>query len=65
MYINQLKMTEVSVETCFDGVVVFFKIDPTFKSGSQTRGGEWYLEKRGSRKILAGSRNLGSVYDKS
>ena len=30
-----------------------------------TRGGEWYLEKRGSRKILAGSRNLGSVFDKS
>ena len=29
------------------------------------RGGEWYLEKRGSRKILSGSRNLGSVYDKS
>ena len=29
------------------------------------RGGEWYLEKRGSRKILAGSRNLGSVSDKS
>ena len=27
------------------------------------RGGEWYLEKRGSRKILAGSRNLGSVFD--
>ena len=26
------------------------------------RGGEWYLEKRGSRKILAGSRNLGSVF---
>ena len=29
------------------------------------RGGEWYLEKRGSRKILAGSRNLGSVFEKS
>ena len=29
------------------------------------RGGEWYLEKRGSRKILAGSRNPGSVFDKS
>ena len=29
------------------------------------RGGEWYREKRGSRKILAGSRNLGSVFDKS
>ena len=29
------------------------------------RGDEWYLEKRGSRKILAGSRNLGSVFDKS
>ena len=29
------------------------------------RGAEWYLEKRGSRKILAGSRNLGSVFDKS
>ena len=29
------------------------------------QGGEWYLEKRGSRKILSGSRNLVSVYDKS
>ena len=29
------------------------------------RGGEWYLEKRGSRKILAGSQNLKSVFDKS
>ena len=28
-------------------------------------GAEWYLEKRGSRKVLAGSRNLGSVFDKS
>ena len=32
---------------------------------SNFRGGEWYLEKRGSRKILTGSRNLGSVFDKS
>ena len=31
----------------------------------QERGGEWYLEKRGSRKILARSRNLGNVFDKS
>ena len=30
-----------------------------------SRGGKWYLEKRQSRKILAGSRNLGSVFDKS
>ena len=29
------------------------------------RGGEWYLKKRESRKILAGSRNLGNVFDKS
>ena len=29
------------------------------------RGGEWYLEKLGSQKILAGSRNLGSIFDKS
>ena len=29
------------------------------------RGGEWYLEKRGSRQILAGSRKLGSIFDKS
>ena len=29
------------------------------------RGGELYLEKRWSQKILAGSRNLGSVFDKS
>ena len=31
----------------------------------EIRGGEWYLEKRGSQKILAGSRSLGSVFDKS
>ena len=30
-----------------------------------SRGGEWYLEKRGYRKILARSRNLGNVFDKS
>ena len=30
-----------------------------------SRGGEWYLKKRESRKILAGSRNLGNVFDKS
>ena len=29
------------------------------------RGGEWYLKKRGSPKILAGSRNLESILDKS
>ena len=29
------------------------------------RGGEWYLQKHGSRKIFAGSRNLGNVFDKS
>ena len=32
---------------------------------SCTRGSECYLEKRGSRKILAGSQNLVSVFDKS
>ena len=37
----------------------------SFEELAQSRGGEWYLEKRGSRKILAGSRNLGSVFDKS
>ena len=31
---------------------------------TSTRGGEWYHEKRGSEN-LAGSRNLGSVFDKS
>jgi len=29
------------------------------------RGIEWYLKKRGSQKILAQSRNLGSVFDGS
>ena len=29
------------------------------------RGREWYLEKRGSRKILVGSQNLVSAFDKS
>ena len=35
------------------------------ENGNFRRGGEWYLEKRGSRKTLAGSRNLGNVFDKS
>ena len=29
------------------------------------RGGEWYPENRGSRKLLIGSRNLGSFCDES
>ena len=29
------------------------------------RGAEWYLEKHGSPKILAGSQNLRSVFDHS
>ena len=33
--------------------------------GIKARGIKWYLEKRGSRKILAQSRNLGSVFDGS
>ena len=36
-----------------------------FGCSKQSRGGEWYLEKRGSWKILAGSRNVGNVFDKS
>ena len=39
----------------------FYKINKKYC----IRGGEWYLEKPGSRKILAGSRNLGSVFEKS
>ena len=31
----------------------------------EIRGGEFYLEKRGSRKIFSGLRHLGSVYDKT
>ena len=42
---------------------VNFKNLSTFLS--KARGGEWYLEKSGSRKILAGSQNLGNVFDKS
>ena len=41
---------------------------PVWNFGNSTftvRVAEWHLEKRGSRKILAGSRNLGSVFDKS
>ena len=37
----------------------------TLRASSPFRGGEWYLNKRGSRKILAGSRNLGNVFGKS
>ena len=36
-----------------------------FCSDAKWRGGEWYLEKRESRKTLTRSRNLGSVFDKS
>ena len=32
---------------------------------SSYRGGEWYLENVGLGKILTGSRNLGSIFDKS
>ena len=31
----------------------------------QFRGGEWYLENRGSRNILVRSGNLGSLFDES
>jgi len=41
------------------------EIKVSLKFSATTRGGEWYLEKRGSWKILSGSQNLGSVYDKS
>ena len=36
-----------------------------FGCSKQSRGGEWYLEKCRSRKILAGSQNVGNVFDKS
>ena len=39
--------------------------DLTRVTRTSNRGGEWYLEKRGSRNILAGSRNLESVFDNS
>ena len=29
------------------------------------RGGEWYLENRGSRKLFIQSRNLGNLYEES
>ena len=35
------------------------------KDKTHLRDGEWYLEELGSQKILAGSRNLGSIFDKS
>ena len=34
-------------------------------TGTFTRGGEWYLEKHVSWKVLARSRNLGSVFYES
>ena len=43
----------------------FFATPYLLWSRAIIRGGEWYLEKRGSRKILAGSQTLGSVFDKS
>ena len=33
--------------------------------GYSLRGGEWYPENRGSRKLFIGSRNLGSFCDES
>ena len=51
--------------TCFsENVLRIYNIIAFFES-VKWRGGEWYLEKRGSRKILAGSQNLGSVFDTS
>ena len=44
-------------------LTISFSLD--HKQNVSDRGGEWYLEKCGSRKILAGSRNLGNVFDKS
>ena len=38
---------------------------PYLKWAIDSRGGEWYLEKHESLKILAGSRNLGNVFDES
>ena len=50
----------------YDHIAKLFTLNKTGTKGTWPgRGGEWYLEKRGSRKILAGSRNLGSVFDKS
>ena len=52
------------------GVMKVVTLEPFGRRGicqkvNHLRGGEWYLEKRGSRKILARSRNLGNVFDKS
>ena len=46
-------------------ILIFQAVDEINEVCHSYRGGEWYLEKRGSRKILAGSRNLGSIFDKS
>ena len=62
------------VNHCFPSasVICFFLIGTTLSqltvSGSMQymfRGDEWFLEKLRSWKLLAGSQNLGSVFDKS
>ena len=56
------KTQKVNHET-FHACRIILKISSL--SRKNQRGGEWYLEKRGSREIMAESRNLGSVFDES
>ena len=56
------------LQICLSSVKLYVPCNPrkfSTRTFANSRGAEWYLGKRGSRKILAGSRNLGSVFDKS
>ena len=56
------------LQICLSSVKLYVQCNPrkfSTRTFANSRGAEWYLGKRGSRKILAGSRNLGSVFGKS
>ena len=60
-----LQRNMIHLKLGFLVAIRLFSSRSRMRSKCAIRGGEWYLEKSGSRKILAGSRNLGSIFDKS
>ena len=60
-----LQRNMIHLKLGFLVAIRLFSSRSRMRSKCAIRGGEWYLEKRGSRKILAGSQNLGSIFDKS
>ena len=75
--IGELAMLHCAKELAYEHIYIYIGKGTGYKRTQSTgklafiikhtynlRGGEWHLEKRGSRTILEGSRNLGSVFDK-